>query len=205
VSANAATDALDVVVSDTGPLLCVGLAGRDGMNMLYQQLHGRLHVPPAVMGELNRIASQQSGKTHKLQQAAALMVGRRSFLKSGSIEFSDEDIKEIKAIQAAVAAESGSTIGHTSMHAGEAEAILMAKQHGAILLINDFGASRVARKRGLATASFGALLRVEIDGGNLQADEAFNLCQSITEESDVGFRCGGPTDLATLAIPKGFA
>lgn len=155
----------EAVVADTGPLIALARIGR--LDLL-RRLYGRVTVPPAVESEL-AIGSDRPG-------AKAL----EGALEAGWIRV--DGIPD------------GSTLQDLFMllGQGEAEAIVLAEQRQArLLLIDDARGRRIARSRGIPVAGVaGVLLAAK---GRQETEAVAPMLRAL---SDAGYR------LAPLLVEK---
>jgi predicted nucleic acid-binding protein len=196
-----------VVVADTGPLLCAGIIGRQAINMLYQQLNGRILAPRAVIHELEYRVGQTgryvSSDQKVLRNAAQRLTGTRgTFIRRDMTTYDNQKIQSLRAeINAAEAARALNT-GHD--HSGEIEAILLATAQTAIVMTNDGDATTVARNHGLVVVNFATVLAVEVREGRLTGVDASKLCDQIKPHTHPGTHHTEPLDFGRLRVPDGF-
>jgi len=119
----------DFVVADAGPL--IGLARVGGLDVV-RALFGRVLVPPAVYSEL-KVSSSRAGAT-----ALATAVGEGWL---GQREITHVPARLIRSVDL-----------------GEAQAIALAKEAGALLLIDERAGRTAARREHVLIIGTGALL-----------------------------------------------
>ena len=131
------------VVADTGPLIALA---RIGELDLLRRLYGRVVLPPAVKGEL-AIGSDRPGARVLGAALAAGWISVRSVSDRVSV-------RELSML----------------LDPGEAEAIVLAAQRRAqVLLIDDARGRRIARRRGVPVAGVAGVLLAAKSRGEIAA------------------------------------
>ncbi|ASJ06495.1 DUF3368 domain-containing protein [Thermococcus pacificus] len=121
------------------------------------RLFGEVFVPEAVVEDINAKEDEVSSVLSKL-------------LKSGEVKMASPSREALP--------------GYSGLHHGELEAIALAKELGAFVILDDLKARKAARLEGLSVIGTVAVLRLLKDAGLLKEtdDELFNALRS------VGFR-----------------
>lgn len=128
------------VVADSSPLI---LFSRTGRLLLLRDLFGEIWIPPAVSWEAFLDGPTRPG-------AAETAKAMNDWLH----EHAPTDVREVAALAATV-------------DRGEAEAIVLAREHGLTLIIDDLAGRRAAAARGVRITGSAGVLRLAKYTGRL--------------------------------------
>lgn len=193
--------AVSISVADTGPLLCAGAMGKEGLHVLYSRFKKNgvtLTKPAVVESEL----ANQARNHGDLRNAANLLLGRRaSFIETDRTSWSDRQrdhvrTKVIAEVTASATARRQVPVvaGH---HDGEVDAILLAQAHGSILLCNDRPAIRVARSLGLTVATFADVLSAAMRDNHIDSEKVNDLLPRIEAVTFLGIHDPSALNIST--------
>lgn len=156
-----------VIISDAGPLIALSKTGN--LNIL-KQLFKKVKIPPAVFEEL-KISSPRPGSI-KLREA----------------------IEITKWIKISKPGRIPGTIMN-SLDRGEAEAIVLAKKEGLVLLIDERRGRKFAKKESVKITGTGAVLAAAKQKGIIK-----NVSHVLNELMESGYRISNPLREKILQI-----
>jgi predicted nucleic acid-binding protein len=148
-----------VIISDTGPLIALAKSGN--LNIL-EQLFKKVKIPPGVFEEL-KISSPRPGAI-KLREA----------------------IKITKWIKISKPGRIPDTLMNP-LDRGEAEAIVLAKKEGLVLLIDERRGRRFVKKEGVKITGTGAVLAAAKQKGIIE-----KVSYILNELMESGYRISSP-------------
>lgn len=197
---------VSISVADTGPLLCAGLMGKEGLNVLYQRFKANgveLSKPQSVESEL---ANHARGTDAKGNAAKLVLSPRASFIQTDRTSWTDQQRDPIRAKVVAEVETAAKSKGRAAVidghHEGEVDAILLALAHGSILLCNDLPARRAARSVGLTVATFADLLSAAMRDNHIDSERVNEVLPRIETVTFVGVHDATAIQISTLrAIP----
>lgn len=194
---------VSISVADTGPLLCAGSMGKEGLHLLYSRFkkNGVTLTKPAVVED--ELTNQARGHGD-LGKAARLILGRSAgFIETDQTSWTNEQRDPVRT-KVIAEVNSSATVGRRApvvdgYHDGEVDAILLAQAHGSVLLCNDRPAIRAAQSLGLTVATFADVLSAAMRDSHIDSEKVNELLPRIEAVTFVGIH--DPTALNISTRP----
>jgi predicted nucleic acid-binding protein len=194
-----------VVVADTGPLLCAGALGKDGIELLRRRFpaNGIAIIEPAkVHGELHGLSNRND--------AVGTAAGRMFNEPLVAVDNRQLRQKTRDAVRRRIEAEivkRNKRRGRAAnldpnANGGEIDAILVAKYcNDALLLCNERPARVVAKGMGLTVVTFADLLRAAMADGEIAASDVDQYLKHLpTTHFDIGIK--NPTSVNINSLTR---